>query len=344
MATIDADCHVIETEQTWEYMEGLEHRFKPRSVLSSDPQVPEAQREYWLIDGRLHNRRGNIGKNTSEASREMANVNERLRHMDELGVDIQVLYPTVFLDPISRNVEADLAISRSYNRWLAEIWSRGQGRLRWVVVPPLLTMDKAVEELDRAKQHGACGVFMRYIEADRLLTDPYFYPLYDAAAGLGLPICIHASSGSFTTQDVFLHAGGLPLFKLGVVGAFHSLAISEIPDLFPGLRFAFIEVSAQWIPHVIHDLGARFAKGLNKRSTDGLLARKRLYVACQTDDDLPYVLKYAGEDNLVIGSDYGHADTASEIAALRNLGQNDAIGTGVIQKILTDNPAALYGI
>jgi predicted TIM-barrel fold metal-dependent hydrolase len=344
MVTIDADCHVIETERTWEYMDGAERRFMPRSVHSSDASLPDAEREHWLIDGRLHNRRGNIGKNTSEASREMADISERLRHMDELDVDVQVLYPTVFLDPITDRVDADLAITGSYNCWLSDICSRAGGRLRWVAVLPLLTMNKALVELETARQKGACGVFMRYMEADRILTDPYFYPLYEAAAAYNMPICIHASSGSFTTQHIFRQAGGLPLFKLGVIGAFHSLAISEVPDLFPDIKFAFIEVSSQWVPHVVHDLTARFAKGMNKQSTEGLLARKRLYVACQTDDDLPYVLKYAGEDNLVIGSDYGHADTASEIAALRNLREHSTAGAEAITKILTDNPAELYGI
>jgi uncharacterized protein len=344
MATIDADCHVIETERTWEYMEGFDKRYRPRTVISAEQDVSEREREYWLIDGRLHNRRGNVGKNTSLASREMSDISERLQHMDELSVDVQILYPTVFLDPITDRVDADIAITQSYNQWMADICSKGQGRLRWVAVLPLLSMDKALDELRNASKQGACGVFMRYIEADRLLTDPYFYPLYEEADGLNMPICIHASSGSFETQRTFSGAGGLPLFKLGVIGAFHSIAISEIPDRFPGLRFGFIEVASQWVPHVLHDLSSRFAKGLNKQSTEGLLARKRLYVACQTDDDLPYVVKYAGEDNLVIGSDYGHADTASEIEALRNLRESASLGGGVIDKILEANPAVLYGL
>jgi hypothetical protein len=42
-------------------------------------------------------------------------------------------------------------------------------------------------------------------------------------------------------------------------------------------------------------------------------------VSCQTDDDVDYVLKYSGEDNIVIGTDYGHNDQPTEIEALRNL-------------------------
>jgi predicted TIM-barrel fold metal-dependent hydrolase len=46
----------------------------------------------------------------------------------------------------------------------------------------------------------------------------------------------------------------------------------------------------------------------------------------------------------VIGSDYGHADTASELEALRTLKQRGEVDAGVINKILDDNPRALYGL
>jgi predicted TIM-barrel fold metal-dependent hydrolase len=70
----------------------------------------------------------------------------------------------------------------------------------------------------------------------------------------------------------------------------------------------------------------------------------RLFVACQTDDDLPYVLKYAGEDSLMIGSDYGHADNASELLALRRLKEKGELEPRVIDKILFHNPARFYGL
>jgi hypothetical protein len=46
----------------------------------------------------------------------------------------------------------------------------------------------------------------------------------------------------------------------------------------------------------------------------------------------------------VIGSDYGHADTASELDALRTLKQTGELGADVIDKILDRNPKALYGL
>jgi len=47
---------------------------------------------------------------------------------------------------------------------------------------------------------------------------------------------------------------------------------------------------------------------------------------------------------LVIGTDYGHNDTASEIDALRKLKADGKIPGASIDKILGDNAAALYGL
>jgi len=56
------------------------------------------------------------------------------------------------------------------------------------------------------------------------------------------------------------------------------------------------------------------------------------------------VLGYSGNDNLVIGTDYGHADNAVEIEALRKLRRDGRLTGQVIDKILQDNPSTLYGL
>lgn len=341
MATVDADAHVIESKHTWDYMDKAEREFRPQVVSVSDGEGSDA--EFWLIDGRLHPKTQNIGKDTSKTAREMEDIEGRLRHMDELGVNIQVLYPSIFLRPLTSRPEVELALCKSYNRWLTEIWKKGNNRLRWVTVLPLLSMDKALAELKAAKENGACGAFMRGVEGERRITDPYFFPLYEEASRLDLPICVHASTGSFALHDFFLQEAGFSKFKLTVVGAFHSLIFEGIPERFPKLRFGFIEVSAQWVPYALHDLARRLrrkGKGLDREA----LRKGRIYVACQTDDDLPYILSYAGEDSLVIGTDYGHADTASEISALRELQHNGQVNSEAVKKILDDNPRALYGL
>jgi predicted TIM-barrel fold metal-dependent hydrolase len=56
------------------------------------------------------------------------------------------------------------------------------------------------------------------------------------------------------------------------------------------------------------------------------------------------VLKFTGEDHLVIGTDYGPNDTSSEILALRRLKEDGAVPPHVVNKILDDNARALYGL
>ena len=55
------------------------------------------------------------------------------------------------------------------------------------------------------------------------------------------------------------------------------------------------------------------------------------------------MLRYAGEDNLVCGTDYGHTDQASELDALRELGTRTGVSQAVVNKILCDNRTALFG-
>lgn len=255
-----------------------------------------------------------------------------------------MLYPSLFLRPVTTRPEVEVALCKTYNRWLADIWRQGQGRLRWACMLPWFSVDKAVDELKFASGNGACAIFARYAEADQVLTSPTFYPIYEEADSHGLALCVHASSGTMATHELYLHgAGGVPQFKLGPIGACHSIAISKLPDLFPNLRFGFIEVQAQWVPYLCHDLYRRS----NFKATwwkDGLLRDRRIYVPCQTDDDLPYVLQYAGEDNLVIGSDYGHNDTSSELNALRNVKAKGDVDPRIVDKILGDNAKALYGL
>jgi predicted TIM-barrel fold metal-dependent hydrolase len=342
MAVIDADAHVLESERTWDYMLESERDMRPRVVPT--PNDPSSGGESWLIDGLYMGKARNVGAETPKESREMGDVAARLKHMDDLGVDVQVLYPTFCLRPFTRRPDLELALARSYNRWLTDIWRAAPQRLRWVALLPLLSMDKALEEARFAKENGACGIFIRGLEGERRLSDAYFFPLYAEAARLDLPICVHSATGSFTVHDFFVDESGFNKFKLAVVGAFHSLLFDGIPERFPGTRWGFIEVSSQWVPYAIHDFARRAQRRGQPVDKGDVLRRNRIYVAVQTDDDIPYVLRYSGEDALVIGTDYGHNDTSSEILALRKLKENGNVPARVVNKILDDNARALYGL
>ncbi len=345
MPIIDADAHVIETDRTWQYVKDDLRKYVP--IPATKEGVPTPGGDYWLIDGTVRSRLGNIGQLFPKESREMLDVAARLRHMDELGTDIQVLFPSI-LTPYTERPEVEEAFCTTYNRWMADIWRQGNNRLRWAAILPLMNMSRALDELRYARDNGACAVFVRSIEGDRQLIDPYFFPLYEEAGNLNLAICVHASVGSPALDRILAQGkdtGNFLRFKLTVVGACHQIITNGIPQQFPKLRFGFVETSSQWVPFVVNDLLRRFQRqGWEIGSGGELLKQNRIYVTCQNDDDLPYILQYAGEDNLVIGTDYGHADNATEMEALLHLQRRTDIPAHVAKKILDDNPRALYGL
>jgi predicted TIM-barrel fold metal-dependent hydrolase len=51
-----------------------------------------------------------------------------------------------------------------------------------------------------------------------------------------------------------------------------------------------------------------------------------------------------GDENIMIGTDYGHADTSSEIEALRTLRESGAMDKSSAEKILNDNPRRAYAL
>ena len=120
MRIIDADTHIDETDATWEYMTGSDLQYKPTTAYPSnpDPKLPPAR--YWVIEGKRQVRfiRSDKDSGTTVETRELLDVEARLKHMDELGTDIQVIYPTLFLMEASENPEASTATRKSYNRWL----------------------------------------------------------------------------------------------------------------------------------------------------------------------------------------------------------------------------------
>jgi predicted TIM-barrel fold metal-dependent hydrolase len=357
---IDADAHVVECARTWEFMDPSEQRYRPIPLETREESGVRLQ--FWVIDGKvrgfrfpafsaeqLENLSRQVGRKFADAqeARELGNVDLRLEHMDKTGVDIQVLHNTMFIESATERAAVEVALCKSWNRWLADIWKQGRGRLRWSCMAPTLSIPDAVDQIRWAYERGACAVLMRPIEGQRLLADPYFFPIYDEAQKLDLAIAIHIANGNPWLADLYNHpvrlASTFHRFRIPTVAAFIDILLSDIHETFPKLRFGFIEASAQWVPWVLHEAKSRF-RTLGREWPDNLLREYGMYITCENSDDLAYIVREAGEDNLVIGTDYGHTDTSSDIDAIQTFRQRNDLGENVKRKILSDNARALYAL
>src|SRR5438876_5722441 len=221
MAVVDADTHVDESEATWQKLEGGPYAGHIPATITVAPH--EAKRmglssvnsRCWVVEGRLQNRaiRDEVN-HPPRVRRELEDVPGRLAHMDQMGVDVQVIFPTFFIRYSTTNGEAEWALTTTYNRWLAGKCAQTNGRLRWAAVLPWLQPEKAAEELRWAKAHGACGIFKRGFDLEKPVSDPQFLPIYEEASALDVPICIHTG-----------HPGSDPGGDRGVpiIGAFRAL-------------------------------------------------------------------------------------------------------------------------
>lgn len=358
MPIIDADAHVVETEQTWSYLEGSEKKYQPTTKLMTDWSGPA--NEVWVLGdhvlgskfnaateerAEVHQERFGRRVATPQESREMSDVSQRLADMDKLQIDTQVLHNSFFIGPTTNRPEVEIALTGSWNRWMADIWKQGNDRLRWSCVVPWQSPKEAIPQMQFAKENGAVAVCMRPFDQDRWMTDPFYYPIYEAAEKLGLPIGVHlANANPFMHKFLFNEIGrGFAQFRIPTVISCFTLILSEIPKTFPNLKWGFIEVTCQWVPWVLHEAVHRSAAD-GSELPENPIRDFGIYVSTQTDDDFDYVISYIGDDNLMIGTDYGHNDPSSDLDAISIFRGQATPNEKSKKKILYDNPKAFYNL
>ena len=74
------------------------------------------------------------------------------------------------------------------------------------------------------------------------------------------------------------------------------------------------------------------------------MSEYRMFVTCENSDDLPYIVQKVGQDCLVIGTDYGHTDTSSDVDAIKVFQGRTDLASDIKKKILSDNARTLYGL
>ncbi|MGZ8425547.1 MAG: amidohydrolase family protein, partial [Candidatus Binatia bacterium] len=139
-------------------------------------------------------------------------------------------------------------------------------------------------------------------------------------------------------NHTFGHTRVMPLL------AFRDLVANKIPEQFPSLRFGFIEAAGGWAPFLFHIIRRVLKERFKYASSEELFREYRLYIACEADEDIPYIARHTGEEHLLIGSDYPHNDPSREDQFVNALNVREDISPQLRQKILYDNPRAFYAI
>jgi len=251
--------------------------------------------------------------------------------------------------------DAAAIIASAYNDWLAATWFAADDRYRGYLVvgaqDPLL----AAQEIRRAAEDQRfVGVLLPLTNI--LMGQRHYYPIYEAANEIGLPIAVHPNSGEGIFRTSPPMAGGTPTYYVewhtGLSQVFQANVISLIChgvfERFPNLKVILTEGGLGWIPDVMWRLDKN-VKGLRDEvpwirrlpseylvdhvrfTTQPLPEPKRrqhLHVLCEIA---------CAERTLMFSSDYPHWDFDDPRHALTTLPAE------IRQRVASENAIETYG-
>lgn len=357
MIVVDADGHVEESQATFSFLEKEYYEKRPLPLGFDRDTVCGSFNAVWLIDGNIYPKIAGKGafifrtptimeaakeKTVSIEAQEMTDVNARLRDLDKAGIDKQIVYPTLFIATTTEDVKLEAALFRSYNSFMADACSKSGGRIKFAALVPVRDMQEATKELRRAKALGAVSVMTLGVAWDKSLGDEALYPLYEEAAAMNMPVCIHTGWGCPAITNLFKSDRSFNSSRLPVLMGFQNIMHSGVLDAFPKLTLAFLESGSLWAPYVINQLRRNRGKCAGDPATyfrDG-----RIYIACDADENINYLTEVIGEDCVVTASDYPHLDPSTEENMIQTVMGREDIPLRVREKILSDNPRRLYGL
>jgi predicted TIM-barrel fold metal-dependent hydrolase len=115
----------------------------------------------------------------------------RIAAMDDAGIDVQILsYPT----PSAERLEPSLSreLTRQANDTVAAAVSKHPDRFLGFATLPMLDPAAAARELERTvRDLGFVGVLINGHINGRYLDDKFFWPVFECAESLGVPIYLH---------------------------------------------------------------------------------------------------------------------------------------------------------
>jgi predicted TIM-barrel fold metal-dependent hydrolase len=359
MKIVDVDTHVVEPASVWNHLATSEQEFRPSILRKESGATIQAHfsgantTEFWVIDNCLYGKHDaaaiahySHGEVTAAAIT-LDDLTARLADLDKQRVDTQVIFSSLFLNIRCTRPRAELALTRAYNRWIAERCQSSNGRLRWIFVPSLKNPTETVKDMRWAQDHGAVGILFRGIDGDKFLDHSDYDPVYAQCAELDWPVCVHIGHGSPAFESIAPRDGAK--FNRFISDspnyfAFTTLLNSRLQTQFPKLRFGFFESGCTWVSSALQT-----ALHVRLKPTDLMalvqekLTEHNFYVTCELHEDLAQVIRYTGDDRLMLGSDYGHpGDIADTIFFRQELDKHTELPQATRDRLVSENCLRLF--
>jgi predicted TIM-barrel fold metal-dependent hydrolase len=377
---IDVDTHLTEPPDVW----------TARVPTALQDRVPHVERrdgrDTWIVDGNYIGAPGfysmagfdgvlpaKVPATYDEIAPAMYDSAERLRFLDEQGIDAQVLYPNVggFGNGYFLNIgDRDLVLTcvKAYNDFLTDWTSADPDRLIAITALPFWDVEASVAELQRCAENGHRAVNFCNNPADHgepPLAHRHWDPIWAAAQEAGLSVSFHVGGGSMGTQfEDTAEMGWMTNFSkvsslimLDNMRCVTDLIMGGVCHRFPDLKLVSVESGVGWIPSLLETCDWQWRNGgvLDEHPEYELLPSEyfqRQIYGCfwfERDAAVDAIAHYP--DNILFETDYPHptcqhpgprtpALEPRQYAA-EALGSLDDV---TLEKVLSGNAAKIYGL
>ena len=334
---------------------GREWVTKNGASFGLDAGMGSAGRQY--VPGAIHrsDRMASTGLYDDEQKtmRRLTDPDLRLKDQDRDGIQAEVLYGILGASGRLNDDEASGEMLRIYNDWLAGFCAKQPDRYAGLACIPNHDRDAAVTEIERVARRGA----VRGLEIARKfdmtpLWDPWWNPVWDAAAASGLPLHFHTIGGArrdFSKLSgktlLAARAASITQFQMHMADVLMSIIFAGVLEHRPQLKIVIGEAGTGWIPYILDRMDAEWEdqfKELDLKMKPSEYWYRQCYATYQSDPVGVKLLEELGTDNIMWGSDFPHPDGIypdSQEYIEKELGHLPA---DIKKKIVCDNAAKLY--
>lgn len=285
-------------------------------------------------------------KQDEDLKTRLVDFEPRLRNLDAMGIDMQVIKPPPGQCYYTLPVDIAVKAAQLVNDGIAEYCGRKPDRLIPFGTVPLPHGEEAAKELERIAKLGFRGVQVLTNIDGRELSDPVAAPFWAKAEALGLLVVIHPNG--FTQAErlkrfYFNNVIGNPL---ETTIALHYLIFDGVLERHPQLKLLAVHGGGYlggYYGRIDHAWGARADAhaDLPKPPTSYL---RRIYVdtVVFSEGQLEALVKTFGTDHVLMGTDYPF--DMADYDPLDHVASNPAFDSATVGKIVGGNTKRLLGL
>jgi 5-carboxyvanillate decarboxylase len=282
---------------------------------------------------------GNPGPRIKEVIARMTDLGDlRLKDMDDTGIARQILSLTspgvqVFDAPLA------VALARSSNDFMVDAIRKYPDRFSGLAAIAPQDPAAAAKELERGVVSlGLKGAILNSHTRGEYLDDQKFWPIFEAAAALDVPVYLHPNTPSRAMIEPFIERGlDGAIFGFAVETGLHvlRLILGGVFDRFPRLRLVLGHLGEglpYWLFRIdfMHNrmvTANRYAsvRKLQRKPSDYI--RENIFVTTSGmawEPPILYAQSVLGMDRVLYAMDYPYQFVAEEVAVTDNLPISDA--------------------